>query len=59
MPATYSHHFKNDFFTGQVSINTGLFIDGKWVDGSSGTFIEYATPVTNLRVVELTSSLPS
>jgi aldehyde dehydrogenase (NAD+) len=44
MSATYSHQFDNHFFKGQSTINTGLFIDGKWVAGSSGTFIECAIP---------------
>ena len=42
MSATFTPQFNNDYFKGQVPINTGLFIDGKWVEGSSGTFIEYA-----------------
>jgi len=44
MPAVYSPQFSNDYFKGQVDINTGIFIDGKWVEGSSGTFIEYVAP---------------
>jgi len=43
MPAVFSPQFDNDFFKGQVTINTGLFIGGKWVEGSAGTFIEYAS----------------
>ena len=59
MPAIYTPQFNNEFFTGQVPINTGLFIDGKWVEGSSGTFIEYVIPVIGPRLVELTLPFPS
>lgn len=45
MSAAFTPKFENDYFKGQVTINTGLFIDGEWVEGSSGTFIEYATPL--------------
>lgn len=45
MPAVFTPQFDNHFFKGQVPINTGLFIDGEWVEGSSGTFIEYVTPL--------------
>ena len=51
MAAIYSPQFKNDFFTGQVHINTGHFINGKWVDGSSGTFIECATPLIDPHLI--------
>ena len=41
MPGVFTHSFDNDCFKGQVAINTGLFINGKWVDGSEGSTIEY------------------
>jgi len=41
MPAVYSPQFDTAVFKGQPNINTGLFINNEWVDGSSGTFIEY------------------
>ena len=55
MPAVYSPQFSNDYFNGKVDINTGIFINGEWVEGSSGTFIEYAAPT--LYLIKLTPSL--
>lgn len=48
MPAVYTPQFKNDSFTGEATINTGLFINGEWVDGSSGSFIECAAIILSL-----------
>jgi hypothetical protein len=48
MAGVFTHNFDNESFKGQVTINTGLFIDGKWVEGSGGTTIEYATPCWSL-----------
>ena len=45
MSAVFTPKFNNDSFKGQVPINTGLFIDGQWVEGSSGTYIECAAPL--------------
>lgn len=41
MPNTFIHDFDTPAFKGSVSIPTGLFIDGQFVDGSNGTSIEY------------------
>ncbi|KAM6495245.1 aldehyde dehydrogenase [Amanita muscaria] len=32
MPSTYSHKFDTPLFKGDVTINTGLYINGQWVD---------------------------
>ena len=42
MPETYVHKFDTPVFKGEISIPLGLYIDGKFVDGANGTFIEYA-----------------
>ena len=42
MPGTFTHVFDTPVFKGEVSLSTGLFIDGKFVDGSDNTTIEYA-----------------
>lgn len=41
MPGTFDYTFDTPAFKGKVSIPTGLFIGGKWVDGSNKTTIEY------------------
>ncbi|KAI6042822.1 aldehyde dehydrogenase [Pisolithus marmoratus] len=41
MPTTFTHEFNTPVYKGKVSFNTGLFINGQFVDGSDGTTIEY------------------
>ncbi|KAL0959117.1 hypothetical protein HGRIS_014413 [Hohenbuehelia grisea] len=50
MPETFSHQFQNELFNGKVSFSTGLFIDGKFVDGSDKTTIDVINP-TNGKVI--------
>ena len=40
MPQTFKHKFDTRVFKGETEFNTGLYINGKWVDGSSGEVIE-------------------
>lgn len=40
MPQTFTHHFDTPVYKGTSSFSTGLFIDGKFVDGSDGGLIE-------------------
>ena len=40
MPETFKHNFDTPVFKGLVEVPLGLYIDGKFVDGSSGTYIE-------------------
>ncbi|KAF9644016.1 NAD-dependent aldehyde dehydrogenase, partial [Thelephora ganbajun] len=44
MPAVFTPQFNNDSFKGQATVNTGLFINGQWVESSSGTFIDVVNP---------------
>lgn len=41
MPETFTYQFDTPAFKGASTINTGLFIGGKWVDSVDGDFIEY------------------
>jgi len=41
MPFTFTHEFNTPAFKGKVSFNTGLFINGQFLDGSDNTTIEY------------------
>ena len=41
MSNAFTHTFATDAFKGKVSVNTGLFINGKFVDASDGETIEY------------------
>lgn len=40
MPETFTHKFDTPVFKGETSFNTGLYINGKWVDGGDGGYIE-------------------
>ena len=40
MPETFRYTFDTPVFKGEVEVPTGLYINGKFVDGSSGASIE-------------------
>ncbi|KAI6100131.1 aldehyde dehydrogenase [Pisolithus sp. B1] len=50
MPIVFTHEFNTPVYKGKVSFNTGLFINGQFVDGSDGTTIDVVNP-TNGRVI--------
>ena len=41
MPSVFSHQFDTQAYKGKTEFNTGLFINGQFVDGSNNTYIEY------------------
>ncbi|KAI6146137.1 aldehyde dehydrogenase [Pisolithus tinctorius] len=44
MPNIFTHEFNTPTYKGKVSFNTGLFINGEFVDGSGGTTIDVINP---------------
>ena len=40
MPDTFSYSFDTRAYKGDVTVPLGLYIGGKWVDGSDKTTIE-------------------
>ncbi|KAI6040399.1 aldehyde dehydrogenase [Pisolithus marmoratus] len=50
MPTVFTHEFNTPVYKGKVSFNTGLFINGQFVDGSDGTTIDVVNP-TNGKVI--------
>ncbi|KAF5309414.1 hypothetical protein D9619_012378 [Psilocybe cf. subviscida] len=50
MPTTFTHEWNTPAHKGKTSFNTGLFIGGKFVDGSNGTTIDVINP-TNGKVI--------
>ena len=40
MPSTYTESYEGSLFKGKVAVNTGLFIDGEYVDPVDGETIE-------------------
>ena len=54
MPETFTYNFETPVYKGQTTFSTGLFIDGKFVDGvNKGTIECVFSFLTNL-VNELT-----
>ena len=58
MPEIFSHEWDTEVFKGKTSFNTGLYINGKYVDGQKGKTIEWVvvrfqppTPVLNNLIV--------
>ncbi|KAI6095802.1 hypothetical protein F5141DRAFT_628181 [Pisolithus sp. B1] len=47
MPTVFTHEFNTPVYKGKVSFDTGLFIDGQFVDGSDGTTIDIVNPGTS------------
>ncbi|KAF9445502.1 aldehyde dehydrogenase [Macrolepiota fuliginosa MF-IS2] len=50
MVATYTHHFDTSLYKGNVTVHTGLYIDGKWVNPIEGGSIDIVNP-TNGKVI--------
>jgi len=46
MPGTYTHKFDTPVYKGEVTIHTGLFIGGQWVDPVEGGTIDVVNPAT-------------
>ncbi|PPQ64575.1 hypothetical protein CVT26_001973 [Gymnopilus dilepis] len=44
--ATYTHKFDTEAYKGDVTIHTGLFIGGKWVEPVEGGTIDVVNPAT-------------
>jgi aldehyde dehydrogenase (NAD+) len=40
MPEVFKHTFDTPVYKGTTEFNTGLYINGKWVDGADGGVIE-------------------
>ncbi|EPQ61365.1 aldehyde dehydrogenase [Gloeophyllum trabeum ATCC 11539] len=55
MPSTFTHEFNTPVYKGKSSFNTGLFIDGKFVDGQDGETIDVINP-TNGKVITKVSA---
>jgi len=58
MPTVFAHHFDSPFYKGHTKINTGLFINGKWEEGSSGKFIDVVNPTTGKLLTKVVEGAP-
>lgn len=57
MPGTFTHQFDTALYKGSVTVNTGLFIGGQFVDPIDKETIEYVAPVYH-RVVMCSRHVP-
>ncbi|KAJ3873540.1 aldehyde dehydrogenase, partial [Lentinula edodes] len=53
MPAIFSHRFDTPLYTGNVYVQTGLFINGAFVDASSRTTIDIFNPSTGKVITQV------
>ena len=51
MPGTFTHVFDTTLFKGTITVNTGLFIDGQWVDSANKETIEWVVNLVNYAAV--------
>ncbi|OSX56185.1 hypothetical protein POSPLADRAFT_1062875 [Postia placenta MAD-698-R-SB12] len=53
MPSTWSYSFDTQVYKGTAEFSTGLFIDGNFVDGSSGKTIDVINPSTGKLITKI------
>ncbi|KAH9947062.1 aldehyde dehydrogenase [Amylocystis lapponica] len=58
MPQVFSNEFNTPVFKGKTSFNTGLFIDNKFVDGSSQETIEVTNPSNGKLITKIARGTP-
>jgi aldehyde dehydrogenase (NAD+) len=58
MPSTFTYEFNNASFKGKSSFNTGLFINGKFVDGSDNTTIDIINPSDGKVLTKVSEATP-
>jgi aldehyde dehydrogenase (NAD+) len=58
MPSTFNYEFNTPSFKGKSSFETGLFIDGKFVDGSDKTTIDVINPSDGKILTKVSEATP-
>ncbi|KAI0962715.1 hypothetical protein AcW1_000010 [Taiwanofungus camphoratus] len=53
MPSSFNYQFDTPVFKGKADFSTGLFIDGKFVDGASGSTIDVINPSTGKVITKI------
>ncbi|KAF8961159.1 aldehyde dehydrogenase [Flammula alnicola] len=54
---TFSHEWNTPVYKGKTSFPTGLFIGGKFVDGSNGTTIDVINPTTGKLITKVSEAV--
>ncbi|KAE9386471.1 aldehyde dehydrogenase [Gymnopus androsaceus JB14] len=55
---TFTHEFSTPAYKGRTSFNTGLFINGKFVEGSDKTTIDVINPTTGKTITKIAEATP-
>ncbi|TBU39638.1 aldehyde dehydrogenase [Dichomitus squalens] len=58
MPETFKYTFDTPVFKGDVEVPLGLYIDGKFVDGSNGTYIDVINPTNGKTTTRISEGTP-
>ncbi|OCH89819.1 NAD-dependent aldehyde dehydrogenase [Obba rivulosa] len=58
MPSTFEYTWDTPVYKGKTSFSTGLFIGGKFVDGSNGTTIDVINPATGKVITKIAEGTP-
>lgn len=57
MPTTFTKEWDTPAYKGKTTFSTGLFIDGKFVDGSKGTTIDVINPANGQLITKISEGL--
>lgn len=55
MPAIFTHQFDTEIYKGRVTVNTGLFINGQWVDSVDRETIDVFNPVDGTLITKVSA----
>ncbi|KAF8337184.1 aldehyde dehydrogenase [Amanita rubescens] len=53
MPSVFTHEFDTSVYKGKTQFNTGLFINGQFLDGSDNTYIDVVNPSTGQVITKI------
>jgi len=56
MPGSFSYEWDTPVFKGKTSFNTGLFINGQFVDGSKGKTIDVVNPTNGKLITKVSEA---
>ncbi|KAG6371457.1 aldehyde dehydrogenase domain-containing protein [Boletus reticuloceps] len=58
MPSVFTYQFNTPAYKGKVSFDTGIFLNGKFVDGSDRTTIDVINPTTGKVITAVSEATP-
>ncbi|PFH44910.1 hypothetical protein AMATHDRAFT_51858 [Amanita thiersii Skay4041] len=58
MPSVFTYEFNTPAFKGKTSFNTGLYVNGQFVDGSDKTTIDVVNPTNGQVITKISEATP-